>query len=139
LIADLFTRDDARMDRVVLVEERLARRRLRAARLAQRARARAQRGRIRGVGFARDVVGSYTEQAELARIVFSHGAAVKFILCGTNAAGNVENLARLRRTGNAVVVLDANGWLVKGCFHSPPQQGGQKSEPLSVGGREARQ
>ena len=40
---------------------------------------------------------SYTEQAHLARAVSAHGAAVKLILCGTNAAGDVEGLARLRR------------------------------------------
>jgi hypothetical protein len=34
-------------------------------------------------------------------------------LCGTSAAGDVEGLVRLRRAGDAVVVLDADGWLDK--------------------------
>jgi hypothetical protein len=44
---------------------------------------------------------------------------VKLILCGTNAAGDVEGLARLRRAGDAVLVLDAEGWLVKKCRWLP--------------------
>jgi hypothetical protein len=32
---------------------------------------------------------------------------------GTNVTGDVEGLARLWRAGDAVVVLDADGWLVK--------------------------
>ena len=63
--------------------------------------------------------GSYIEQAELARAVSAHGAAVKLIPCGTNAAGDVEGLARLRRAGDAVVVLDAEGCLVKKCRWLP--------------------
>jgi hypothetical protein len=62
---------------------------------------------------------SYGDQADLAREVSAHGAAVKLILCGTNAAGDVEGLARFRRAGDAVVVLDAEGWLVKKCRWLP--------------------
>lgn len=38
--------------------------------------------------------GSCTEQVELARATSSHGATVKLIPCGMNAAGDVEGLAR---------------------------------------------
>lgn len=70
-----------------------------------------------------------TEQADLARAVSAHGATVKLILCGTNAAGNVDSLKRLRRAGDAVVVLDAEGWWVKKCRWLPdcPQQFSRQS------------
>jgi len=61
---------------------------------------------------------SYSEQVALARAVAEH-SAVKVILCGTNAGGRVEGLARLRRAGDAVVVLDAEGWLVTKCRWLP--------------------
>ena len=62
---------------------------------------------------------SYSEQVALARAVAEHSAAVKVILCGTNADGRVEGLARLRRAGDAVVVLDAEGWLLTKCRWLP--------------------
>ena len=58
------------------------------------------------------------DQADLARRVRTR-AAVKLVLCGTNAAGDVEGLARVRRAGDAVIVLDAEGWLVKKCRWLP--------------------
>jgi hypothetical protein len=120
LIATLFTRVHASMDRVVLVEERDPG--------EEGYESLDWRGALAHVpGEAACVVwdsletwaGSYGEQADLARAVSAHGAAVKLILCGTNAAGDVEGLARLRRAGDAVLVLDAEGWLVKKCRWLP--------------------
>ena len=114
LIATLFTRVNASMDRVVLVEERDPG--------EDDHEPLDWRGALTHVpGEAACVVrdsletwaGSYGEQAELARAVSAHGAAVKLILCGTNAAGDVEGLARPRRAGASVLVLDAEGCLVK--------------------------
>jgi hypothetical protein len=54
---------------------------------------------------------TYAEQASFARAGSGHGASVKLILADTHAAGEVEGVARLRRVGDAVVVLDARSWL----------------------------
>jgi RecA/RadA recombinase len=62
---------------------------------------------------------TYAEQAAFARAVSGHGASVKLVLAGTNAAGDVESVARLRRVGDAVVVLDASSWLVRKCRWLP--------------------
>ena len=48
----------------------------------------------------------YAEQAAFAHAVPGHGASVKLVLAGTNAAGDVEGVARLRgrdRAGHALV------------------------------------
>jgi predicted ATP-dependent serine protease len=62
---------------------------------------------------------SYAEQATLARAAAVHPATVKLVLCGTNAAGDLEGLARLRRAGDAVVVLRADAWEVQKCRWLP--------------------
>lgn len=81
---------------------------------------------------------TYTEQAALARAAAAHNATVKLVLAGTNAAGDVEGIARLRRVGDAVIVLEAHTWFVRKCrwlpdcpqrfkrerrvaYHEPPQ------------------
>ncbi|MEP7124285.1 MAG: hypothetical protein ABJE95_25380 [Byssovorax sp.] len=135
LIATLFTRVNASMDRIVLVEERDPR--------EEGYEPLDWRSALAHVpGEAACVVwdsletwaGSYGEQADLARAVSAHGAAVKLILCGTNAAGDVEGLARLRRAGDAVLVLDAEGWLVKKCRWLPdcPQRFGRQARENEV-------
>jgi hypothetical protein len=55
----------------------------------------------------------------MARAIAGHDATVKLILAGTNAAGEVEGVARLRRVGDAVVVLDAGWWIVRKCRWLP--------------------
>ena len=120
LIAALFSRVYAPMDRVVLVEERdpsdLDYEPLTwGSALAQ------------VPGDAACVVidsletwaSTYGEQAALARAVAAHDATVKLVLAGTNATGDVEGIARLRRVGDAVVVLDAHSWLVRKCRWLP--------------------
>lgn len=62
---------------------------------------------------------TYGEQAALARAVAAHPATVKLVLAGTNAAGDVEGIARLRRVGDAVIVLDAHTWFVRKCRWLP--------------------
>ncbi len=120
LIADLFTRVNASMDRVVLVEERDPREEGYEPLDWRSALAHVPGEAACAVWDSLETwAGSYAEQADLARAVSAHGAAVKLILCGTNAAGDVEGLARLRRAGDAVVVLDAEGWLVKKCRWLP--------------------
>jgi hypothetical protein len=122
LIATLFTRVNASMDRVVLVEERDPgeegyepfdwRSALALAHVPREAAC--------VVWDSLETwAGSYGEQADLVRAVSVHGAAVKLVLCCTNAAGDVEGLARLRRAGDAVVVLDVEGRLVKKCRWLP--------------------
>lgn len=120
LIAALFSRSQAPIDRVVLLEERdpdepgyepLTW----ATALAQ------------VPGDAACVVidsletwaSTYAEQAAFARAVSGHDALVKLVLAGTNAAGDVEGVARLRRVGDAVVVLDASTWFVRKCRWLP--------------------
>jgi hypothetical protein len=62
---------------------------------------------------------TYVEQRAAARAVAAHAAMVKIILCGTNAAGEVEGLAQLRRVGDAIVVLQPEGWSVRKCRWLP--------------------
>lgn len=120
LIAALFSRVDASMDRIVLVEERDPSEEGYELLDWRSALAQVPGDAACEVWDSLETwAGSYAEQAELARAVAVHGAAVKLILCGTNAAGDVEGLARLRRAGDAVVVLDADGWLVKKCRWLP--------------------
>jgi len=120
LIATLFTRVNASMDRVVLVEERDP-----GEEGYEPLDWRAALAHVPGEAACvvwdslETWAGSYGEQADLARAVSAHGAVVKLILCGTNAAGDVEGLARLRRAGDAVLVLDVEGWLVKKCRWLP--------------------
>ena len=62
---------------------------------------------------------TYAEQFDFARAVYIHRASVKLVLAGTNAAGDVEGLARLHRVGEALVVLEASWWLVRKCRWLP--------------------
>ena len=62
---------------------------------------------------------TYAEQFDFARAVYIHRASVKIVLAGTNAAGDVEGLARLHRVGEALVVLEASWWLVRKCRWLP--------------------
>ena len=120
LIATLFSRVYAPMDRVVLVEERDP--------------SEVDFEPLTWVNALGQVPGdaacividsletwasTYTEQAALARAVSAHDATVKLVLAGTNAAGDVEGIARLRRVGDAVIVLDAHTWFVRKCRWLP--------------------
>jgi energy-coupling factor transporter ATP-binding protein EcfA2 len=62
---------------------------------------------------------SYADQSNLARALAAHPAMVKLVLCGTNASGEVEGLARLRRAGDAVVLLREDAWEVRKCRWLP--------------------
>jgi predicted ATP-dependent serine protease len=120
LIAALFTRVDASMDDVVLVEERDPREPgyeplTWAGALAQVPRDAA----CVVIDSLETWASTYAEQAALARAVAGHNATVKLILAGTNAAGEIEGVARLRRVGDAVVVLEADAWLVRKCRWLP--------------------
>ena len=66
-----------------------------------------------------DLLEGPAEQRAAARDVAAHAAMVKVILCGTNAAGEVEGLAQLRRVGDAIVVLQLEGWHVRKCRWLP--------------------
>ena len=80
----------------------------------------------------------YAEQATLMLAVSGLDAAFKLVLAGTNAAGDVERVARLRRVEEAVVVLDATSWFVRKCRWLPgcpqrfprqrPDDGGEPSD-----------
>ncbi len=120
LIAALFTRVDASMDGVVLVEERDPREPGYAPLTWTSALAQVPRDAACIVLDSLETWAStYAEQASLARAVAAHQATVKLILAGTNAAGEIEGVARLRRVGDAVVVLEADAWLVRKCRWLP--------------------
>jgi energy-coupling factor transporter ATP-binding protein EcfA2 len=120
LIAALFARSHAPIDRVVLVEERD----LDDPEYAPLSWATAFEqvpadAACIVIDSLETWANTYAEQAAFARAVSGHAATVKLVLAGTNAAGDVEGVARLRRVGDAVVVLDASSWLVRKCRWLP--------------------
>jgi energy-coupling factor transporter ATP-binding protein EcfA2 len=120
LIAALFSRVYAPMDRVVLVEERdpseLDYEPLTWTNALEQV---PKEAACVVIDSLETWASTYTEQAALARAVSAHDATVKLVLAGTNAAGDVEGIARLRRVGDAVIVLDATTWFVRKCRWLP--------------------
>jgi predicted ATP-dependent serine protease len=139
LIAALFSRVDAPMDSIVLVEERdpseLDYEPLTWGNALEQV---PDDAACIVIDSLETWASTYSEQAALTRAVAAHDATVKLVLAGTNAAGDVEGIARLRRVGDAVIVLDAQTWFVRKCrwlpdcpqrfkrerriaFHEPPE------------------
>jgi energy-coupling factor transporter ATP-binding protein EcfA2 len=120
LIAALFSRTASPIDRVVLVEERDPNdpdyEPLTWATACEQVPADAA---CLVIDSLETWANTYAEQVAFARAVYRHRASVKLVLAGTNAAGEVEGLARLRRVGDALVVLDASSWLVLKCRWLP--------------------
>ena len=120
LIAALFSRVDAPMDNIVLVEERdpseLDYEPLTWSNALEQV---PDDAACIVIDSLETWACTYSEQAALTRAVAAHGATVKLVLAGTNAAGDVEGIARLRRVGDAVIVLDAQTWFVRKCRWLP--------------------
>jgi predicted ATP-dependent serine protease len=120
LIAALFDRVDAEMDRIVLVEERDPRDPAYQPLTWERALSDVpDRAACIVIDSVETWAATYAEQRALARAAAAHAAAVKLVLCGTNAAGQLEGLAQLRRVGDAVVLLEPDVWNVRKCRWLP--------------------